>query len=199
MTGQLRVDMSDSSDEEEAAVAGAGVPAGVPTGRPRGRDERCPVVEIPGFTYPVKEHYLDEVMRMLGRDRGEQWWDDNAGGLDRARGGGVGGGDSTHATAAQDRASNPLARNHRIDYGTVAQLIAGISSRGGSDAERLVSDDGAVLVFLPGVGEIRRLSNELQRLNHDNSMWVLGCHGGLTSDDQVRAACGCSRSFVCGT
>ena len=184
MTGQLRVDMSDSSDDEDAAAGGAGVPSA----RPRGRSERCPVVEIPGFTYPVTEHYLGEIMRMLGRDAGGQW-DDRTGGLDRTRGGGVGGGDSTHATEAQDKASNPLARNHRIDYGTVAQLIAAISAPG---SERLVPDDGAVLVFLPGVGEIRRLSNELHRLNQDNRMWVLGCHGGLTADDQVCACFGAS-------
>lgn len=29
----------------------------------------CPVVKVPGFMYPVKEYYLEEIMAMLGRHR----------------------------------------------------------------------------------------------------------------------------------
>ncbi|XP_039609759.1 ATP-dependent RNA helicase DHX30 [Polypterus senegalus] len=30
----------------------------------------CPVVRVPGFMYPVKEHYLEEVLQMMGRQQG---------------------------------------------------------------------------------------------------------------------------------
>uniref|UniRef100_A0ABM5GMB6 ATP-dependent RNA helicase DHX30 n=2 Tax=Pogona vitticeps TaxID=103695 RepID=A0ABM5GMB6_9SAUR len=33
----------------------------------------CPVVKVPGFMYPVKEYYLEEIMAMLGRGRNWQY------------------------------------------------------------------------------------------------------------------------------
>lgn len=143
----------------------------------------CPVVEIPGFTYPVKEYYMGDVMSLLGYEGDNKWWENDTGANSRARGDGVGGGDSSHANAAVDSGSNPLTRNHRIDYSTVARLIATISQPGGGG---VVHDDGAVLVFLPGVGEIRRLSNELNRLDSGGTMWILSCHGSLSAEEQRR-------------
>ena len=51
---------------------------------------------------------------------------------------------------------------------------------------------GAVLVFLPGMGEIQTLYESLagrREFARDGRFWVLPLHSSLSSQEQVRAAC----------
>lgn len=47
-------------------------------------------------------------------------------------------------------------------------------------------DDGAVLIFVPGVGEIDRVSRELRQRARNGEAFVLPLHGGLPPDQQRR-------------
>ena len=85
-----------------------------------------------------------------------------------------------------------LWRRHGLDYGLLAALVGAVATggsarRGGTPASpsRLPSDnDGAILVFLPGVGEIRKLHRELQRVCGGLNLHVLHLHGSLTGEEQ---------------
>ena len=50
-----------------------------------------------------------------------------------------------------------------------------------------IKDDGDVLIFLPGVGEINRTIDALAPLASRENLLVLPLHGSLTSDDQFAA------------
>ena len=87
--------------------------------------DSCPIIEIPGRTFPVTEHYLEDVLRLLDRDDGENV-------------------------------------KSEIDYEAITSLTVHITR---------TTQAGAILIFMPGVGEISKLVTMIQRRVHD-SAWV---------------------------
>jgi ATP-dependent RNA helicase DHX57 len=180
---------------EASAVKGGGGGKGVP------------VIEVPGFVHPVEEVYLEQVLEMTGyipklRDsRGR----DRTGGKTPttapviAKKSGI-----VHSEAynedenddeirdlSQSNASLPendspsgldlrCWKTHGLDYGLVASLVHHVSSSSGPHG----SDDGSVLVFMPGSVEIRKLHNEIERYGRTGHMQILHLHGSLTADEQ---------------
>ncbi|KAJ9475751.1 hypothetical protein PHBOTO_005852 [Pseudozyma hubeiensis] len=142
-----------------------------PSGNP------APVVEIPGRSYPVEKHYLEETVRNLESLRltpqmgGWVWGEKNVrdyiereiyqrgGSASRgiayggARGGTGGGyGKNAIANATANEPVDPMADqvdDLEIPYPLVALIIAYVLS---------ISDDGHVLVFLPGWDEIKAVN-----------------------------------------
>ena len=158
-----------------------------------------PTIEVPGFTHPVTDVYLEDVLRLTGyrpalrRVRASvvaQEGDD----------GGAGGGDDAGASpaAAADGLDLRGWRAHGLDYGLVASTVhMVVTGSGGVAAERVAAgrsvdaslgshDDGAILVFMPGVAEIRRLQRELERAGRTDRMHILALHGQLSSAEQSR-------------
>ena len=68
---------------------------------------------------------------------------------------------------------------HYLCYGLVAATVEFILTR---EKER----DGAVLVFVQGVGEIKQCVSAITRRLKGQKTWVLGLHGSLSSEDQRR-------------
>mmetsp|Transcript_78100 Transcript_78100/g.252815 ORF Transcript_78100/g.252815 Transcript_78100/m.252815 type:complete len:1548 (+) Transcript_78100:58-4701(+) len=137
-----------------------------------------PTIHIKGFMFPVAEVYLETIAMKCGYHRalearkpGEVW------------------------SAGQ--------RHEDIDCQLLAQLVDNIywSEHGPWDfvTDRQVREDnkgkwttaqggaeskGAVLVFLPGVGEINELVAALRMQRSAGRLWVLPLHAGLPPDEQ---------------
>ena len=61
---------------------------------------------------------------------------------------------------------------------------------GGNKSSKRGKDDaveGAILVFLPGVGEISRMCSELQRCSCSSRLFVVPLHGALPPAEQSKA------------
>eukprot|EP00938_MAST-03A_sp_MAST-3A-sp1_P000445 g445.t1 len=101
--------------------------------------DSCPIIEIPGRTFPVTEHYLEDVWQLLERE-------------------------------------DEMKMKSAIDYEVIASLTVHITR---------TTKHGAILIFMPGVGEISKLVSMIQRRVED-SAWVLPLHGSLGSSDQRR-------------
>ncbi|QIW94941.1 hypothetical protein AMS68_000459 [Peltaster fructicola] len=119
-------------------------------------------VEIAGRTHPVTDIYLDEIVRATG-----------FGGLEIEAAG--------HDDEATDRSHKGMgnalrAVGTRINYELIAETIGCI------DGE-LGSEEGGILVFLPGVAEI---DQTIRALRGNPGLHVLPLHASLQSSEQRR-------------
>ena len=200
----------------------------------------CPVITVPGLMHPVRDVYIDDVLKsgMLGRFvpriRGvrqvqhEAAAQPSVGGV--VRGGAMPGaadegevtiddlenddnaenaGASASALASNDRAEALAAllepgawRRHGLDYTLAATLILAVASGRGPmpppaapgrapGAGAPSYGTGAILVFLPGAPEIRRLHRMIDRLAAEpvgadaQPLHVLHLHGSLSPEEQA--------------
>jgi HrpA-like RNA helicase len=133
-----------------------------------------PVLDVPGFAHPVRDVYLEDVLALTGYRPA------------LARG-------DAGADAPLDLRAW---KSHGLDIGlvaaTVAMLVAGSGGVAADAPARAVdaalgaADAGAILVFLPGVAEIRRVARELERGGAAGRMHVLQLHGQLSPAEQAR-------------
>ncbi|WOO80898.1 Putative DEAH-box ATP-dependent helicase [Vanrija pseudolonga] len=136
----------------------------------------CPSLKIPGFTYPVQDHYLEDVVPLIKYQPtpsryGPKLNEDQKAAM-RA--------DYEKLGLAQDdlRALEIISQSDRIDYGLVAATVQHIV-RTAPDTK------GAILIFMPGVMEIRQCIAELQ--NADLGLVeILALHANLSSAEQRR-------------
>lgn len=79
---------------------------------------------------------------------------------------------------SSQRALEIISASDRIDYGLVASVVKHIT-------RTATSDEGAILIFMPGVMEIRQCISELQSASL-GSVEILPLHANLTSAEQRR-------------
>ncbi|KAF9245882.1 P-loop containing nucleoside triphosphate hydrolase protein [Melanogaster broomeanus] len=133
----------------------------------------APMFSIPGFTHPVTDKYLEDFIHLLsyvpqsGR-RGKKEQKDKED-EDRLKSQGL---------SEQDISSiQSIAAADRIDYQLIAALVKHITS---STATR-----GGILIFLPGVQEIRQCIEALRSsLGEDNGAEIYPLHANLTNEEQ---------------
>lgn len=127
----------------------------------------APVVEIPGRSFPVDKHYLEETVQHLQRlnlpanQGGWVWNEKNVRDYlhrELTQGGGVikAAAPSNGLAAANNGAGNEaqdLIDDLELPYPLVALMVADVLKR---------SDDGHVLVFMPGWDEIKAVNQILQ-------------------------------------
>lgn len=135
-----------------------------------GRGPSPPVLHIPGFTHPVQDVWLPELLGPAFLDlppthrmrRALEEDDDDS--SSRPTRGGAGPSSSS------------------LDYKLLVQVVRHVC--GPDFASRHPGpSQGAVLVFMPGVGEISRLINELQA--GVPGVWAVPLHGGLSGKEQA--------------
>lgn len=102
----------------------------------------APVAEVPGRTFPVKRHWLDEILPELEKDRSASW---------------VFGDKSVQNYLRQEMSTENVfgpntGMDTKIPFPLVALVIAHVLKQ---------SDDGHVLVFLPGWDEIKKVADIL--------------------------------------
>ncbi|KAI0691979.1 P-loop containing nucleoside triphosphate hydrolase protein [Cytidiella melzeri] len=131
----------------------------------------APLLTIPGMTHPVKDIYLEEVLPLISyRPSGPR---------------------STKKTSAQDRqkveeelaasgldektkaAMHALAASDRIDFELITAVVKHIISS--------APNPGGILIFLPGVQDIRSCIEALRGLGNAK---IFPLHANLSSDEQ---------------
>jgi small subunit ribosomal protein S24e len=118
------------------------------------RGRPAPVAEVPGRTFPVTKHWLDEIIPMLQEDRSTRWvFNDKK--------------VNEYITRELTRDKAPFGPDTGMDlaipFPLVALTIAHVMRE---------SEDGHVLVFLPGWEEIKKVAEIL--LNNSAATDLLG-------------------------
>lgn len=134
-----------------------------------------PRMHIPGFTYPVQDYGLEDVLSLTGYippRNGKKKSNRSSNALD--------GEEKSSQIEPQDEVEELVQRvqENSIDYNMLASLV-----------KRLVEvkkydDDGAILVFLPGAPEISKAEQSIRRNIRNASILLLPLHGGLQAKDQ---------------
>ncbi|KAI8077768.1 P-loop containing nucleoside triphosphate hydrolase protein [Halteromyces radiatus] len=153
----------------------------------------APTVEIPGFTHPVEDNYLEDILAMTTyvskmpysnkKDK-----DDEENGLNKPAGQWAQWQLPYLEKGYDERTVHSLARyrnQDKIDYDLVAQTVKYIV-----DNETLKIDDGtepAILIFMPGAMEIKRCVESLQSTLPSSSVYdILPLHANLSPQEQTR-------------
>ena len=144
----------------------------------------APVLNVPGRTFPVQTKYLEDAIELTGHSgptTGKYEEDDDEVNTDDAK-----------AVMAQlDQAMyspktvNTLSQydDYRIDYELILKLVSEVASR-----PDYVQYSKAILIFLPGIGEIRQLNDMLVGHPSLGSNWLIyPLHSTIASDEQQQA------------
>ncbi|KAG9601620.1 P-loop containing nucleoside triphosphate hydrolase protein, partial [Aureobasidium melanogenum] len=131
-------------------------------------------VEIEGRTHPVQDVYLDDILRMTGF----------AGAI----------GDDGDEESGKEPSMGAALRSvgMKINYDLISDTVQTID-------EQLGSQEGGILIFLPGLAEIDRTLKALQHLHH---IHALPLHASLQPAEQKRVfppAPAGKRKVVCAT
>ncbi|MCO5585245.1 hypothetical protein L7F22_039178 [Adiantum nelumboides] len=113
-----------------------------------------PTMDIPGRTFPVQDYYLEDVRAMLGQNDHNQEVEEEEDGKLRKK-------------------------NQGIDYDLIGQTVDMICKR----ADQKKDKDGGILVFLPGVGEIRQAIESIETAV-SRPVDVFPLHANLSPEDQ---------------
>lgn len=148
-----------------------------------------PVLNIPGRTFPVETKYLEDAVEMtnyrLSEDESNIAVDeddldetsdatgDNAGGLQT----------SLDGYSKQTRETILKFDEYRMDYQLIKKLLLRIAT-----APEMEHYSKAILVFMPGLAEIRRLNDELLAEPTFQRNWIVhALHSSIASEDQEKA------------
>jgi len=166
-----------------------------------GRQLRQPrLLQVRGVVHPVYQVYLDDINRRLHAKRGSSV----SSGVDNAEKPHSNNGSGSEVTGVCFQREP-----EEINYELIVRIVEEIdSSRDGawafvrvgakaaSSSENAAGYTGppqsalegsrysAVLIFLPGVGEITQLQQMLSERSRSHCWWVLPLHGGLSTDEQ---------------
>jgi ATP-dependent RNA helicase DHX57 len=158
-----------------------------------GEVKNTPRMHIPGFTHPVKDFMLEDVLRITGyippknKKKKSQYSrggyqiqqslvdDDLSDGEEEdAIGNSIESRPEDCVVPLEERLKR--INEKEIDYDLIAVLIKTLL--------KSKNDDGSILCFLPGAGEIERASNAIQTIVRDSAITILPLHGGLTPEKQ---------------
>ncbi len=138
-----------------------------------------PRMHIPGFTHPVQDFTLEDVLEMTGyippkKNGGHVKRNDFRDEEDVP----------SERNTSVTRVACPLPLNERlkrmneneIDYTLISVLIKALLQK--------KEDDGSILVFLPGAGEIDRAERAINQIAKGHAITILPLHGGLQPEKQ---------------
>ena len=155
------------------------------------------IAQIPGFTFPVQEHYLEDILQVTSYVPSGEY-------LKRGGGGSAGG------TSSSSRVPGEF---HAPDAGAEQKFMTELAQRGYLDGVRhtlramdqsvinydlavkliehvcVAMDPGAILVFMPGLAEISKLhdacsSNPAIRDATGGAKYLIGLHSSLSTSEQ---------------
>ncbi|KAF9015717.1 P-loop containing nucleoside triphosphate hydrolase protein [Cyathus striatus] len=135
----------------------------------------APLLTIPGFTYPVLDKYLEDVLPIIDYQpklaktpsKGDSSDLDFRGQLK------LQGLDDDAINAIQQ-----ISKSDSIDYKLIAAIVDYIVSN--------TNSKGGILIFLPGVNEIRLCIDALKNSSCARNIEYLPLHANLTSEEQMR-------------
>ncbi|KAF8625176.1 hypothetical protein AX15_005488 [Amanita polypyramis BW_CC] len=124
----------------------------------------APVLEIPGFSHPVTDFYLEDIEPLLGPQ-------------DEQKKVGVAAKTENQGQVSKNNISRKRNHNH-TDYQLIAHVVQHIVTSG--------DKRGGILIFLSGTQEIRQCINYIRNVINDDEADVYPLHANLTSDEQGR-------------
>jgi ATP-dependent RNA helicase DHX29 len=151
----------------------------------------APVLTVPGRTFPVQVKYLEDAVELTGfsLDNGyvEKFTDlDDDMDINETDPSDLATSDNTKTLRSYSaKTRNTIAQidEYRIEFELVTQLLAKIATN-----DHLEMFSKAILVFLPGIGEIRQLNDMLVGHPVFSSNWyVYPLHSTIASEDQEAA------------
>lgn len=156
-------------------------------------EKRPPMVICPAFCHPVVEVYMEGINGRLGRNRSPE---------------------GKSPDELRKDSNEMMSESDGIDYDLIVKIIEEIEKSpegawtfaGGSvPAKTKDPTRGAVLIFLPGLGEITQLMTKLQEESAFSSRWwVLPLHANLPPEEQqtcfqTTLPPGHTRKIICST
>lgn len=147
----------------------------------------APILNVPGRTFPVKTQYLEDAIELTHY----------AGAAGDTQKNGNSSGDDEEEIVSEKTGIpaklpgySPATRNvlstydeYAIDYGLIIRLIEAVAYD-----PQLSRYSSAVLVFLPGIAEIRQLNDMLTSHQSFDSNWLIyPLHSTISSEDQQAA------------
>jgi ATP-dependent RNA helicase DHX57 len=156
-------------------------------------------MHIPGFTYPVKDYFLEDVLRITGyippkngkkgylknkrvnisRFETNEWNDSESSAEDEV----AEGRNTNEESITTSFSINELVKrvdSSNIDYDMLGSLVSHLVQSKDDD------DDGSILVFLPGAPEIDKAHKTLLSMTKGKNMNILPLHGGLQPQEQQK-------------
>jgi ATP-dependent RNA helicase DHX29 len=150
----------------------------------------APVLNIPGRTFPVEVKYLEDAIdltnhRLDDRQSASLIDDDEDYSSEGPRNDEV----ARNLRATLDSYSNKTKETvlkfdeYRLDYSLITKLLARIATK-----PELSRFSSAILVFMPGLAEIRRLHDEIGSDSTFDQGWIIHTlHSSIGSEDQEKA------------
>lgn len=149
-----------------------------------------PVLNIPGRTFPVEMKYLEDAIEMtnyrLSEEEANTTFDDEVDEMtpENVQGDQTGGALATlEGYSKQTRETVLNFDEYRMDYQLIKRLLIKIAT-----APEMAHYSKAILVFMPGMAEIRRLNDELLGEPTFQKNWIIhALHSSIASEDQEKA------------
>ncbi|OJD14931.1 hypothetical protein AJ78_04770 [Emergomyces pasteurianus Ep9510] len=149
----------------------------------------APVLDIPGRTYPVEVKYLEDAIEVTQHhpndDRLSALTDDSEDQLDEGTEKPMGElASSLAGYSRQTRETVTGFDEYRLDYKLIVSLLSAIATK-----REFEQYSRAILVFMPGMAEIRRLNDEIfSEPLFNKSDWIIhALHSSIASEDQEKA------------
>ncbi|KAI2787825.1 hypothetical protein POX_f08203 [Penicillium oxalicum] len=147
-----------------------------------------PILNIPGRTFPVEMKYLEDAVEMtkyrLLEDEPNPVMQDDADEISDTTGENTGGLQaSLDGYSKQTKETISRFDEYRMDYQLIKRLLLKIAT-----APEMEVYSKAILVFMPGLAEIRRLNDEILSEPTFQSGWIVhALHSSIASEDQEKA------------
>lgn len=148
----------------------------------------APVLNVPGRTFPVQVRYLEDAIELTGYAAGNSQNDkmidlDDDLAESETEGPKSDISKSLAGYSPKTRASLAQFDEYRIDFDLIVQLIARIAT-----SDDLQAYSKAILIFLPGIAEIRTLNDALLGDPRFSKEWlVYPLHSTIATEDQESA------------
>jgi ATP-dependent RNA helicase DHX29 len=151
----------------------------------------APVLNVPGRTFPVQVKYLEDAVELTGYTAFDKGIQEKFTDLDDLDGpeNDLSDSDKSKGTkelrgySSKTRTTISQLDEYRIEFELIVQLIMKIAAD-----HSLQAYSNAVLVFLPGIGEIRQLNDMLSGHPFFSSNWcIYALHSSIASEDQEAA------------
>ena len=149
--------------------------------------DNAPILNVPGRTFPVKVQYLEDAIETVGFKNAKAQPDETLGDLMEEED------VSSETTSSKNTVlegyspgTREAVRNfneYKVHYNLLVRLLEAVAMRPLYDAY-----SKAILVFLPGIAEIRRLNDMIAGTRVFATGWTVHLlHSSIATEDQERA------------
>ncbi|KEF61554.1 uncharacterized protein A1O9_03121 [Exophiala aquamarina CBS 119918] len=148
----------------------------------------APVLDLPGRTFPVEVGYLEDAVEATNdlstlKDRGLQGYEDGNDFEDYADEKGRPMLTSPEKYSKQTQQALAAMDERRIDYSLIAKVATAIATK-----PKYKKYSSAILIFMPGIAEMRRLHNILLNTDIFGRNWVIHLlHSTFSTEDLEKA------------